>query len=288
MPPFVAEIPKARGVRVGPFAGRLREPVLVDPKRPVAGDAEIAKDGEPPDTLEDVGGIGCSTGPPQPAEMRQPGVGMGSQQFIQLGPLPETEVDGQRPVCLATGPMSHGRSQTVEHGEGRRQDASPPQIVQEGFDQREATIRVACQHDQPSRHLTVFRQTERSPPEHGEQLGQMLFAGLISSGIPGQPFRADADLIGDEPQHRGWYRFIRGPGTAGVTEERELDLKAQTVRFATALGDQIEVRRRERIALGDLPDVGRQHQELSSLGGGEDLLSGHECSCRIGGCTVWL
>ena len=40
-PPFVAEIPEVRGVRVGPFAGGLREPVLVDPPRPVAGDAEI-------------------------------------------------------------------------------------------------------------------------------------------------------------------------------------------------------------------------------------------------------
>ena len=137
-------------------------------------------------------------------------------------------------------------------------------------------------------HLAVFRQTERPPTEHGEQLGQMLFAGLISSGIPGQPFRADADLIGDEPQHRGWHRFIRGPGTAGVAEERELDRKAQTVRFAATFGDQIEVRRGERVALGDLPDVGRQHQELSVLGGREDLLSGHGCSCRIGDCTVWL
>ena len=116
----------------------------------------------------------------------------------------------------------------------------------------------------------------------------MLFAGLISSGIPSQPFRADADLIGDEPQHRGWHRLIRGPGTAGVAEERELDREAQTVRFATAFGDQIEVRRRKRIALGDLPDVGRQHQELSALGGGEDLLSGDGCACWIGGCTVWL
>ena len=64
MPPFVAEIPKVRGVRVGPFAGRLREPILVDPQHAVARDAEIAKDGEPPDTLEDVGGIECPTGLP--------------------------------------------------------------------------------------------------------------------------------------------------------------------------------------------------------------------------------
>ena len=95
--------------------------------------------------------------------------------------------------------MAYGRGQAVQHGRGRGQDVPLPQLVQEGSDQREATIRAACQRDQPSRHLTVFRQTERSPPEHGEQLGQMLFAGLISSGIPGQPFGADADLIGNEP-----------------------------------------------------------------------------------------
>ena len=151
VPPFVAEIPEVRGVRVGPFAGGLREPVLVDPQRPVAGDAEITKDGEPPDTLEDVGGIGCPAGLSQPAEVRQPGVGIRGQQFIQSDALPGTEVDGQCPVCLAAGPMSHGRSQAVEHGEGRGQDASPPQLVQKGLDQREATIRAACQRDQPSR-----------------------------------------------------------------------------------------------------------------------------------------
>jgi hypothetical protein len=134
----------------------------------------------------------------------------------------------------------------------------------------------------------VFWQAERPPSEYGEQLGQMLFAGLIASGIPGKPFRSDADLIGDEPQHRGRHRFIRGPGTAGVAEERELDRKAQAVRFATAFGDQFEVRRRERVALGDLPGVGRQRQELSVLSGREDFLAGHGCSYEIGGCTVWL
>ena len=39
---------EVRSVRVGPFAGSLREPVLMDPQRPVAGDAQIAKVGEPP------------------------------------------------------------------------------------------------------------------------------------------------------------------------------------------------------------------------------------------------
>ena len=52
------------------------------------GDAELAKEGEPLDALEDVGGIGCPAGLPQPAEVRQPGVGTWGQQLIQPDPLP--------------------------------------------------------------------------------------------------------------------------------------------------------------------------------------------------------
>ena len=81
--------------------------------------------------LRMLAGFGRPAGLPQPAEVRQPGVGIGGQQFIQPDPLPGTEVDGQRPVRLATGPMSHGRSQTVKHGEGRGQDASPPKFLQQ-------------------------------------------------------------------------------------------------------------------------------------------------------------
>jgi hypothetical protein len=43
--------------------------------------------------------------------------------------------------------MSHGRSQTVEHGEGRGQDASPPKFLQKRFDERKAAIRATRQRE---------------------------------------------------------------------------------------------------------------------------------------------
>ena len=63
VPPFLAELPEVRDVGVGPFASRLQEPVLVDPPRPLVGDAEPAQKGEPLDPFEDVAGVGCPAGP---------------------------------------------------------------------------------------------------------------------------------------------------------------------------------------------------------------------------------
>ena len=120
------------------------------------GNAERAKDGEPPNTLEDVGGIGCPTGLSQPAQMRQSGVGIRGQQFIQPVTLLGTEINGQCPVCLATGPMPHGRSQAVEHRQGWCQNAPPPKFLQKRPDQRESAIRATREREQPGGCLPVF------------------------------------------------------------------------------------------------------------------------------------
>ena len=77
VPAFLAELPEMRDVRVGPFASRLQEPVLVDSPRPFVGDAELAQEGEPLDGLEDVARIGRSAGLAEPPKMRLPGVGCG-------------------------------------------------------------------------------------------------------------------------------------------------------------------------------------------------------------------
>ncbi len=67
VPPFVAEIPEVRGIVCGPFAGRLREPVLVDPPRPVAGDAEMRRTASRPIPLRMLAGLGAP-----PACLNQP------------------------------------------------------------------------------------------------------------------------------------------------------------------------------------------------------------------------
>jgi hypothetical protein len=100
----------------------------------------FAKHGEPLDAFEDIGGIGCSTGLAQPAKMRQPGVGIRGQQFIQPGVLLRAKIGGQRPVCLATSPMAYRGGQTVEHGQGRGQNAPLSQFPQKRSDQHEAAI----------------------------------------------------------------------------------------------------------------------------------------------------
>ncbi len=115
----------------------------------------------------------------------------------------------------------------------------------------------------------------------------MLPSGLIPRGVAREVVRCDAELTGDIAQHGLGDRFRRCPGAARVAQEAELDREAQTVLVAPTLGDQIQIRRRERVALGDLPSVGRQHQELSVLPGREDFLSRHGCSCGIGDCTAW-
>ena len=85
-----------------------------------------------------------------------------------------------------------------------------------------------------------------------------------------------------------WQQLAGDPGASGIAKEAELNCEAQTVLVATTFGDQIQVPRGERVACGDLPGIGRQHQELSGLSGREDFLSRHGCSCGIGDCTVWL
>jgi hypothetical protein len=207
--------------------------------------------------------------------MRQPGVGIRGQQFIQSDALFEAEIGGQRPVRFPAGTMAHGRCQPVEHGQGRGQDAPLSKLIQESFDQREAAIRAPRHREQPGGHLPVFLEPERPPTERGHQLGQVLPSGLIPPGVAREVVRCDAELAGDIAQHELGDRFRRRPGAARVAQEAELDREAQTVLVAATLGDQIQIRRRERVALGDPPGIGRQHQELSVLSGREDFLSGH-------------
>jgi hypothetical protein len=67
-----------------------------------------------------------------------------------------------------------------------------------------------------------------------------------------------------------------------------LNREAHPVLVAATLRDQIQVSLGECVAIRNLPGISRQHQQLSVLGGREDFLSGHGCSCGIGDCTVWL
>src|SRR4051794_4445939 len=102
----------------------------------------------------------------------------------------------------------------------------------------------------------------------------MFATGLIARGVLGYPVGVDVDLTGDEPEHGVRQRLSGDPSASGIAKEAELDRETQTVRSATTFGDQIQVRRGERVALGNLPGIGGQHQELSVLSGREDFLSG--------------
>ena len=95
-------------------------------------------------------------------------------------------------------------------------------------------------------------------------------------------------LVNGITQHRNGDWFLGRPGTTRVAQKAELDRKAHAVLVSTTLRDQVQVRRRECVPIRDLSRIGRQRHQLGTLGGREDLLSGHGCSCGIGGRTVWL
>jgi hypothetical protein len=84
----------------------------------------------------------------------------------------------------------------------------------------------------------------------------VLAPNFVACSVFTQPVGTDTDLGGDELKQRGWYRFQRRPGAAGIAEKPELNCKAQAVPTATTLCNQVEVRRSERVLLCDLSRIG--------------------------------
>jgi hypothetical protein len=84
----------------------------------------------------------------------------------------------------------------------------------------------------------------------------VLAPSFVACSVFSQPARTDTDLGGDELKQRERYRFQRRPGAARIAEKPELNCKAQTVRTATTFGNQIQVRRSERVPLCDLSRIG--------------------------------
>ena len=110
----------------------------------------------------------------------------------------------------------------------------------------------------------------------------MLVAGVLAKGVVGERAGLDADLLGDEGDHRCRDPLAGLEQPAGVAQGAELEREAETVVGAAAAVDHRQLGLAQGMVAREVGAVGGQGEQRGPLGRRQDGSAGHEVLSRQG------
>ena len=228
------------------------------------------------------GGAGGSRWLTEPAEQRPGRVGADVEQLVEASALLTVETFGQpcedRPLAAGEG----GRAEPLDGRDPGHDDLAAPQLVAEADREFGAGPGGQAGLVEPALDLSAWPAFEGPPAEDVLQGRGVLVLGVGAEGVAAQGVRRDADLLGDERDHRVRELLARMQQAARVAERAELQGEAEPVATAATAVDRRQLGLAQRVMPCGFDPIDGQGEERRPLGRREDASTCHGDLSREG------